>query len=329
MTESCASSSRTTARASRSVATTTAATCAGKRSARARSARAWAPWGGVSASTRRARARVSKSGFPSPPGDPLRTRRIIQGYSADPSSDRFGIRCQGIRLVCTGTPARPAFADLLRTPIMSIEVMLVDDHPIVLDGLSCLLRAEPDIEVVARCTDGGEALRLARNRHPDVIVLDLKMGGTDGLEVLRQVRSEALRSRVVIFTAAISEELLLQVMRLAVEGIVLKEMGSEFIVRAIRKVHAGGRWIETRSIGTALGHLLDGDARARPINELLSSREEAVVRLLMSGLRNQEIAERLFISEGTVKTHLHRIYEKLEVRSRLELVTYARTHGLG
>ncbi|NMG45721.1 response regulator [Aromatoleum toluvorans] len=212
---------------------------------------------------------------------------------------------------------------------MSIEVMLVDDHPIVLDGLSCLLRAEPDIEVVARCTDGGEALRLARNRHPDVIVLDLKMGGTDGLEVLRQVRSEALRSRVVIFTAAISEELLLQVMRLDAEGIVLKEMGSEFIVRAIRKVHAGGRWIETRSIGTALGHLLDGDARARPINELLSSREEAVVRLLMSGLRNQEIAERLFISEGTVKTHLHRIYEKLEVRSRLELVTYARTHGLG
>lgn len=211
---------------------------------------------------------------------------------------------------------------------MSIEVLLVDDHPIVLDGLVSLLRAESDIEVIARCTDGDQALRVVRDRRPDVIVLDLVMTGMGGLEVLQRVRTERLPGRVVVLTAAINDELLLQAIRMGAEGIVLKEMASEFIVRAIRKVHAGGQWIETRSIGAAIGRLLHGDAGAKALTGQLSAREQAVVHLLMSGLHNHEIAERLFISEGTVKTHLHRIYEKLGVRSRLELAAHAHTHGL-
>jgi two-component system, NarL family, nitrate/nitrite response regulator NarL len=211
---------------------------------------------------------------------------------------------------------------------MSIRVALADDHPIVLDGLERLIALEPDIELTARCASGEEALRAVRARHPDVIVMDLVMPDMDGLQVLQQIRTEGLPTRVVLLAAIINEEQVLESVRLGVAGIVLKEMASQFVAKCIRKVHAGGQWIETHSIARAMERLLEREAGTRELARRLSAREQEVIRLVVSGLRNKEIAERLFLSEGTVKIHLHKIYEKLKVGSRLELAAYARDRGL-
>lgn len=209
----------------------------------------------------------------------------------------------------------------------NIRVALVDDHPIVLDGLARLLGCEADMEIVARCSDGTQAIQAAREVSPDVVLLDLVMKGVDGIEVLGQLRAEGLPCRIVVLTAAINDQQVLKAMKLGAEGIVLKEMAPSFIIRAIRKVHAGGKWIEMHSIGPMVTRLLQDGPANQELARSLSAREQAVVRLLVSGLHNSEIAARLFISEGTVKTHLHKIYEKLGVRSRLELAAYARARG--
>lgn len=211
---------------------------------------------------------------------------------------------------------------------MPIGLVLADDHPIVLDGLERLFALEPDVRVLARCTTGEETLQAARKHRPDVLILDIRMPGMDGLEVLRQMKRAKLPTRVVLLTAALDENEVMEAITLGVNGVVLKEMAPQLLVQCVRKVHAGEQWLEKRSVGRALEKLLRREAGARQLAAILTPREIEIVRMVARGLRNKEIAGKLSISEGTVKIHLHHIYEKLRVDSRVALTLLAQQKGL-
>jgi DNA-binding NarL/FixJ family response regulator len=192
---------------------------------------------------------------------------------------------------------------------MPIRIVLADDHPLILQGLALLLRQEPDLKVLAGCRDGEETLQAVRQFRPDVLILDILMPGKDGLAVLRELRQMELPTRVILLTAAIDEDNLLEAMRLGVGGVVLKEMAVQLLIQCVRKVYAGDQWLERHSIGRAMEKMLRREAGTREVARLLTSRELEIVRLAASGLRNKEIASKLAISEGTVKVHLHRSSE--------------------
>lgn len=209
-----------------------------------------------------------------------------------------------------------------------IRVVLVDDHPIVLDGLEQLFGTEPDIEVVARATGAEAALRALEEFKPDVLVLDLAMPGHDGLWVMREAAARRSSTRIVLLTAHVDEHQLLEAVKLDVAGVVLKEMAPRLLVECVRKVFGGEKWLEKHSVARAMDRMVRRDTELRRLSHLLTPRELEIVRLAAEGLRNKEIAERLTITEGTVKIHLHNIYEKLEVSGRSQLILYATREGL-
>lgn len=211
---------------------------------------------------------------------------------------------------------------------MTIRTVIADDHPLVLSGLEQLFRPEPDIEVVAECRDVDETLRAIREHDPDVLVLDLLMPGGGGLELLRALNSRASRTRVVLLTAVIDDDQLLEAIRLGVHGVVLKDMAPQLLVDALREVSRGAQWLEQGLGGRALRRLLAREERATHAGRLLSGREREIVRLVAGGLTNRAIAHKLGIGEGTVKVHVHNIYEKLDLNGRIELLLYARENGL-
>ena len=211
---------------------------------------------------------------------------------------------------------------------MPITLVLADDHPLILDGMENLFRLERDFKVVARCLDGEEAITAVRKHKPDVLVLDIRMPGMDGLSLLREMKKEKLSTRVVLLTGVLDEEELAEAVRLGVRGLVLKEMAPKLLVQCIRQVHAGELWLEKRSVSLALEKLLQREAGQREVAQLLTPREIEIVKQVVAGLRNIEIGKRLFISEGTVKMHLHNIYQKLGVDSRINLTRYAQGKGL-
>ena len=209
---------------------------------------------------------------------------------------------------------------------MPISLVVADDHPLILDGLRSLFRQEADFDVVAECSNGAQALEAARRRQPDVLVLDLRMKEVDGLEVLRSIAKEALPTRVVVLTAALDEEQVVEAIRLGAKGIVLKEMAPRLLVQCIRKVHAGGEWLDIAPVGRALGESLSREADEQAVN--LTDRELEVIRFVSKGLQNKDIASALGISEGTVKLHVHHIYAKLGLGNRIDLAVYARNKGI-
>ncbi|HEX7186327.1 MAG TPA: response regulator transcription factor [Thermoanaerobaculia bacterium] len=213
------------------------------------------------------------------------------------------------------------------SPATPIRLVIVDDHPIVLEGLERLFRLEGDFEIVARCVNGSEALEAVRTYLPDILVLDIRLPGRSGLDVLDQVRREGLPTHAVLLAGSINEDELVEALHLGARGIVLKEMAPELLIRCIRTVHAGGRWLENDFLSRALEGILKRDGVARPGRLALSVRELEIVRLAATGHHNREIAESLHITEGTVKVHLHNIYEKLGIEGRVELTIYARDHG--
>lgn len=207
-------------------------------------------------------------------------------------------------------------------------MVIADDHPIVLDGLTHLLTAESDIELVQRCTNGDDALTALRREKPDVIVLDIRMPGISGLDVLRSLAQEKSATRAVLLTAQINDAELLDAARLGVAGIVLKESAADVLLQCIRAVAAGGRWLDDSAIEAARQRKVQRESAAERAQRLLTRRELDIARMVARGARNKEIAAKLGISEGTVKMHLHSTYEKLGLSGRLELSIFARDHAL-
>lgn len=209
-----------------------------------------------------------------------------------------------------------------------IRLILADDHSIVLDGLRRLFESEPDFEVVATCADGVAALEAVRTKPCDVFVLDLKMPGKTGIEVLQAMAQEHLTCRTVLLTAALKDEEVVQALKLGATGVVLKESEPGALLECVRRVHRGEQWIDRETLSRAFGRVMMREAASREAGRNLTPRELEIVRMIAQGLRNKAVAERLSISEGTVKIHLHNIYEKLGVDGRLELVLFAQEKGL-
>lgn len=210
---------------------------------------------------------------------------------------------------------------------MSIGIVLADPHPIVIQGLKSLIGAEPDMKILASCETGSEALELIREKRPDVLLCSLSLPDIGGLEVLRTLRDEDLPTRCIFFVGEIGDEEAVEAMRLRVEGILLKEMPTRLVLQCIRKVHEGGRWLETKSMTRVVERLQEQENSRGEFVDRLSPREQEVTRLVMAGLNNKDIAARLSLSVGTIKIHLHNIYEKLGIRSRLQLAAHAREKG--
>jgi DNA-binding NarL/FixJ family response regulator len=207
---------------------------------------------------------------------------------------------------------------------MAIEIVLADDHPIVLVGLTQLFGLEPDLRLVEGCLDGARALEAVRRHRPSVLILDIRMPDLDGLAVLRAIREEQLPTRVVLLTAALDDDETVEAIRLGACGVVLKEAAPSQLVQCVRRVHAGERPLDPAMVLRALDQVVRRDEVAGT----LTVREMEITRLAGVGRRNREIAGRLGISEGTVKLHLHNIYEKLRLDGRYELMHYATSKGL-
>jgi len=209
-----------------------------------------------------------------------------------------------------------------------INLVLADDHPIVLAGLDNMFRRERDCRVVASCVDGVEAMRAISRHSPDVAVLDLRMPRMHGLAVLRQIQKEKLATRTVLLAAVLEDDDLVEAVRLGVRGIVLKEMAPTLVVQCVREVHAGGQWLEKRSVSQAIEKLIRREEATRDMAKILTPREVQIAGAVASGLRNKEIADKLGIAEGTVKIHLHVIYEKLKIDGRMALVLRMKENSL-
>lgn len=211
---------------------------------------------------------------------------------------------------------------------MTIRIVVADDHPFILDGLDQLFRAESDCEIVARSTDGEEALRAVQTFRPDVLVLDVRMPRLDGIELLRRMHELQLSTKVVLLTASLDDARLLEAFRLGASGLVLKESAPRLLVQSVRQVANGEQSWNGKAIAGALRLVLQREQAVAAASAVLTARELEVTRMVASGLRNKEIASRLEITEGTVKFHLHGIYEKLQIDGRYALMSYARDHGL-
>src|SRR5580765_7650775 len=211
----------------------------------------------------------------------------------------------------------------------TVRIVIADDHPIVRDGLKKLLLLEDDFEVVGEAGDGREVLDKVRELDPDVLLLDLRMPNLDGLGALQALQQVNPRTRVIILTASEDKNEFVQAMKLGCSGIVLKQTAPDLIVKSIRKVHSGEIWLDShttaavmRQFSTALEGSGSAQGKGRERSPL-SAREREIVALVAQGYKNKEMAEKMFISEQTVKNHLHNIFDKLGVSDRLELALYA------
>lgn len=212
--------------------------------------------------------------------------------------------------------------------LAKIRVVIADDHPIVRDGLKKLLSIEADIDVVGEAADGQELLDHMEEWRPDVILLDLRMPNTDGLTALQTLNSTNNPAKVIILTASEDKNEFVQAMKLGCAGIVLKQTSADLIVKSIRKVHAGEIWLDAHTTAAVMRQFASAEAAAASgvkgrERAPLSTREREIVALVAQGYKNKEMAEKMFISEQTVKNHLHNIFDKLGVSDRLELALYA------
>jgi DNA-binding NarL/FixJ family response regulator len=194
--------------------------------------------------------------------------------------------------------------------------------------LENLFQSETDFQILARCTTGSQAIEAVRKYQPDILLLDIRMPEKGGLAVLQELNKEATNSRVIVLTAGLDGDDVHEAIRLGVRGLVLKEAAPELLIQCIRKVHAGDKWLDRASLQQAMTTALTREKGLQQIGNLLTRREIEIARLVGEGLRNRDIGNRLFITEGTVKIHLHRIYEKLKLDGRLALVLYVRENGL-
>ena len=219
------------------------------------------------------------------------------------------------------------------TEFVKIRVAIADDHAIVRDGLRRLLSIEADIDVVGEAADGRDLLDHMQEWMPDVILLDLRMPNTDGLAALQALNSTKNPAKVIILTASEDKNEFVQAMKLGCAGIVLKQTSADLIVKSIRKVNAGEIWLDAHTTAAVMRQFATAEAAAASgikgrERAPLSTREREIVALVAQGYKNKEMAEKMFISEQTVKNHLHNIFDKLGVSDRLELALYAIHKGL-
>jgi DNA-binding NarL/FixJ family response regulator len=213
-----------------------------------------------------------------------------------------------------------------------IRVLLADDQALVRAGFRALLDAEPDIEVIGEAADGASAVRLASSTRPDVVLMDIRMPGVDGLEATRRIAADPAlaHTRIVILTTFELDEYLFEALRVGAAGFLVKDTEPVELLRGVRAAAAGDALLSPRVTRRLIAEYASHARRPTPPRSLeqLTDREREVMALVAEGLSNEEIAARLFLSPATAKTHVSRAMVKLGARDRAQLVVYAYEAGL-
>jgi DNA-binding NarL/FixJ family response regulator len=217
---------------------------------------------------------------------------------------------------------------ILKADTSKIRILIVDDHPVVRYGIKHMLDAEPGIEVVGELEDIDGIGTVLSVLRPDVVLLDLELKDTSGVDALRQFRQEAPGMHVIIYTSHDEEDRIIQAAELGVDGYLLKGCPKEEIVSAIRSVHDGGTALESSVASKLMRHMNKRSSKREPPAIHFSKREKQVLELLAVGRTNRDIATKLFISESTVKFHVHAILSKLDAGNRTEAVSIAAQQGI-
>jgi len=211
-----------------------------------------------------------------------------------------------------------------------IRILVADDHTLIRQGLKQILELEKDLVVVAQAADGKEAVRLAKEHNPDVILMDINMPGTNGLQAIKEIKHEQLKCKIIVLTIHQDKEYLFKTLQMGAEGYVLKDAEPSVLIQAIRYVHSGQTYIQpnmTKELVQEYNRVTVREKEKKKINKL-TSRELEVLRLIAEGMINKEIAKHLYISEKTVKNHVSNIFKKIEVSDRTQAAIYAFKHDI-
>jgi DNA-binding NarL/FixJ family response regulator len=209
-----------------------------------------------------------------------------------------------------------------------IRIVIAEDHSVVRQALRVMLEMEPDVTVVGEAVDGKDAIKLTKELEPDLVVLDVRMQGMDGVEATRRIRDQFPRIAILILTGFGDEEILLKAVEAGAHGFLLKDATHEELLDAIRRLVKGESLVTPSLLRRLLDEFAHRHEEPHPAPDQLTPREREVLQALARGLRNEEIARELVISEKTVKTHLTSIFGKLHVEGRSQAIIYAIRHGL-
>ncbi len=208
-----------------------------------------------------------------------------------------------------------------------VKVVIADRHPVMLYGLMSLLRAENDFKVVASCYDGKKCIQAIRDMSPDIALLDIFMPGLTGLDILAAATSEHLPTRIVFLTASAEDRDLIIAAARGAYGVVLKEAAPAVLVHCLRQVAAGRRLLPRANCESPRGQECPvGNATTENMLTVLTERERQIMHLVSEGLSNKEVGRQLNITDGTIKVHLHHIYQKLAISNRTALAALAFSH---
>ena len=211
-----------------------------------------------------------------------------------------------------------------------MKVLICDDQALIRDTLELLLKLEKDIEVVGHAQEGAEAVEQTERRQPDLVLMDLKMPGVNGIEATRQIRARWPHIKVLVLTTYDDDEWVFDAIRAGAAGYVLKDTPRADVIKAVRGTAEGKSFVDPAVAGKLLSHVAGQQAQpATQITDKLTGREVDVLRLLARGFANAEIAAQLHLSEGTVRNHVSAILAKLEVVDRTQAAVLALQHGLG
>jgi two-component system, NarL family, nitrate/nitrite response regulator NarL len=215
----------------------------------------------------------------------------------------------------------------------TIRILLVDDHAILRAGLKMLIESQPGFLIIGEAGNRAEALAIAAREQPEVILLDIDMAGENGLDFLPDLLSKTSRSRVLVLTGVRDPEQHRKAFQLGATGLMLKEQATDILIKAIEKVHNGEIWLDRSTMANVFAKPQEAASQENldpeePKISLLTKREREVIALLGLGLTNKQIAERLFISQATVRHHVESVYNKLGMSSRFQLILYAYRQGL-
>jgi DNA-binding NarL/FixJ family response regulator len=211
-----------------------------------------------------------------------------------------------------------------------MKVIICDDQDIVRDGLELLLKLEPDIEIIGIATDGAEAVEMAEKKKPDLVLMDLKMPVMNGVDATREIKAKCPGVKVLVLTTYGTDEWVFDAIRAGASGYLLKDAPREGVLSAIRGTMEGKTYVDPSIAGKLLNEVSGSKKKpATLITSKLTEREAEVLTLLARGLSNEEIAKKLFLSEGTVRNHVSSIVAKLGVTDRTQAALIAVQHGLG
>lgn len=210
---------------------------------------------------------------------------------------------------------------------MSINLIVADPHPVVRAGIERISELDPEISILSSVGDGETALKEVERIQPDVVVLELDMPQKDGLNVIEEIKNRRLSTKPVVFTAS-NPNKVMQALNLGVTGLVSKNNSNEQLASCIRSVYEDKKWLDQDLATNTVSHLLNVHRNNQALAHVLTKREMAVARMVMEGLPNKKIGTKLFISEGTVKLHLHHIYQKLGLPGRMSLMLHMQKTGL-